>query len=245
MRAKTANEDIQVEFSLEEGKSWSNVIKYLYGESYFHERFNNDTALAAVRGTIFEVNLDRRYIHTIDHSVSIEDLESHTGSVLVVAGGILDTDTRKRRIQNEIDAIWNKANSDADIIYLNERMESLKKEILEHFGKENFMDIFLRKIGLQKTQSSMEALLTGNTSQWIQFENEMRAGGNSKRLMDIYQQFYGLENTEKLMNTKMKLRDLIIETAPADEKKVFLDDFARSTLYDSWNALKIGRGSVK
>lgn len=245
MRAKTANEDIQVEFSLEEGKSWSNVIKYLYGESYFHERFNNDTALAAVRGTIFEVNLDRKYIHTIDHSVSIEDLQSHTGSVLIVAGGILDTDTRKRRIQSEIDAIWNKANNDADIIYLNERMESLKKEILEHFGKENFMDMFLRKIGLQKTQSSMEALLTGNTSQWTQFENEMRAGGNSKSLMDIYQQFYGLENTEKLMNTKMKLRDLIIETAPADEKKVFLDDFARSTLYDSWNALKIGSGSVE
>lgn len=86
MRAKTANEDIQVDFSLEEGKSWSNVIKYLYGESYFHERFNNDTALAAVRGTIFEVNLDRKYIHTIDHAVSIEDVQSHTGSVFIVAG---------------------------------------------------------------------------------------------------------------------------------------------------------------
>ncbi|EKD44674.1 MAG: hypothetical protein ACD_71C00050G0003 [uncultured bacterium (gcode 4)] len=245
MRAKTANEDIQVEFSLEEGKSWSNVIKYLYGESYFHERFNNDTALAAVRGTIFEVNLDRKYIHTIDHSVSIEDLKSHTGSILIVAGGIFDTDTRKRRIQSEIDAIWNKANSDADIIYLNERMESLKKEILGRLGKENYLETFLQKIGLQKSQSSLEALITGDENGWIQFENEMRSGGNSGKLMDIYQSIYGLQNSKEIINTKMKLRNLIIETAPADEKKVFLDDFAQSTLYDSWNALKIGSGSIE
>lgn len=71
MRAETANRNIQVDFSLESGKSWSNVIKYMFGESYFHERFNDDTALAAVRGTVFEVNLDRNYVHTVDHSVSI------------------------------------------------------------------------------------------------------------------------------------------------------------------------------
>lgn len=63
--------------------------------------------------------------------------------------------------------------------------------------------------------------------------------------MDIYQQFYGLGNTEELLDTKMKLRDLIIETAPDDKKKAFLDDFARSTLYDSWGAMKIGTGSME
>lgn len=49
MQATTASENIQVDFSLEQGKSWSNVIHYYFGSSYFHERFNNDTALAAVR----------------------------------------------------------------------------------------------------------------------------------------------------------------------------------------------------
>lgn len=49
IQAQTANESIRIDFSLEEGKSWSNVIKYMFGDSYFHERFNNDTALAAVR----------------------------------------------------------------------------------------------------------------------------------------------------------------------------------------------------
>ena len=63
--------------------------------------------------------------------------------------------------------------------------------------------------------------------------------------MDIYQQFYGLQNTKELLNTKMKLRDLLIETASPEKKKNFLDDFARSTLYDSWNAGKIGNESVR
>lgn len=245
MRAKTANEDIQVDFSLESGKSWSNVIKYMFEDSYFHERFNNDTALAAVRWTVFEVNLDRRYIHTVDHAVSIEDIWSHTGSTFIVAGGVFDTDTRKVLIKNTIDEVWNQANNDADIMYLNERMETLKKEILGYTGQENYMEIFLQKIGLREANSSLEVLLTGNETKWIQFENEMRVKGNSKKLMNIYQEFYGLGNTEKLISTKMKLRDLIIETAPEDKKQMFLDDFARSTLYDSWNALKIGTGSVE
>ncbi len=86
MRANSANTGIQIDFSLEQGKSWSNVVKYMFGESYFHERFNNDTALAAVRGTVFEVNLDRKYIHTIDHAVSVQDIGNSTGSIFIVAG---------------------------------------------------------------------------------------------------------------------------------------------------------------
>ncbi len=58
----------------------------MFGDSYFHEQFNDDTALAAVRGTVFEINLDRKYIHTIDHAISVEDIGSHTGSTFVVAG---------------------------------------------------------------------------------------------------------------------------------------------------------------
>ena len=174
MRAETANTDIRVDFSLEQGKSWSNVIKYLYGDSYFHERFNNETALAAVRGTVFEVNLDRKYIHTIDHAVSVEDIGNHTGSLFVVAGGVFDTETRKALAQNTIDEAWNKINSDADIIYLNERMESLKKEILQNFGKENYMEKFLQKIGLKKSNDSLESLLSGDEIGWERFENEMK-----------------------------------------------------------------------
>lgn len=57
--------------------------------------------------------------------------------------------------------------------------------------------------------------------------------------MDIYQEFYGLKNTEKLIETKMKLRDILVATAGEEDKQTLLTDFARSTLYDSWDALEI------
>ncbi|OIP54217.1 hypothetical protein AUK10_01305 [Candidatus Gracilibacteria bacterium CG2_30_37_12] len=246
MQAKTANENIQINFSLESGKTWSNVVKYMFGDSYFHEQFNDDTALAAVRGTVFEINLDRKYIHTIDHAISVEDIGSHTGSTFVVAGGLLDTDTRNILLKNKIDELWNKANNDADVIYLNQRMEALKKQIFESkIGQKNYMNTFLQEIGLQKTKVSLDTLLTDNTAGWTQFANSMKEGNNSQHLMDIYQQFYGLHNTDKIVDTKMKLRDLVLKTAPADKKQTLLTDFARSTLYDSWNMTIIGSGNIE
>lgn len=174
MRAKTANEDIQIDFSLHEGKSWSNVIKYYFGNSYFHERFNNDTALAAVRGTVFEVNLDRKYIHTIDHAVSIENIQGNTGSVFVVAGGVFDTDTRRTIIREKIDKVWNETNANADIVYLNERMEILNKAILSQLGSSNYLQIFLQKMGLQKDPTYLRALIQGDQEAWGVFEQEMK-----------------------------------------------------------------------
>lgn len=244
MQASTANENIQVDFSLEQGKSWSNVIRYYFGSSYFHERFNNDTALAAVRWTVFEVNLDHKYIHTIDHAVSIEDIGSHTGSTFVVAGGILDTDTRRVLLQDKLDTAWNELNTNADIIYLNAKLEALKQTILQSAGQKNYLDIVLQKLGIATEKPSLEVLLSGDPAALNQFGEAVKKGNNSKELLDIYQQFYGLENTQTVLSAKMKLRDLIIETAPAEQKNTFLTDFARSTLYDSWNKLQLGTGSI-
>lgn len=86
MKAKSISENIEIDFSLEQGKSWSNVIRYLYDTSYFHERFNDETALATVRGTVFEINLDNQYVHTVDHSILVEDLKNKGKTVLVTAG---------------------------------------------------------------------------------------------------------------------------------------------------------------
>ena len=80
---------------------------------------------------------------------------------------------------------------------------------------------------------------------WKQFESSMKTGSNSGKLMDIYQEFYGLQNNGNLLDTKIKLRDLIIETSPEDKKKTLLDDFARSTLYDSWDAATTGSGNIE
>lgn len=81
----TRKAEIRIDFSLESGKTWSNVIRYMFGESYFHQRFNGNHSLAAVRGTVFEVNLDKGYVHTVDHAISLTD--QATGTDVTVAEG--------------------------------------------------------------------------------------------------------------------------------------------------------------
>lgn len=106
------------------------------------------------------------------------------------------------------------------------------------------MEILLERAGLKKTDTSLQALLSGDEAQWARLEQTAKKTGDTAQLLDIYQAFYGLPNTEATIDTKMRLRDLIIETASTVQKKNFLDDFARSSLYDSWSAETIGTGSV-
>lgn len=244
MRAKTANTDIRIDFSLESGKSWSNVVKYLFGDSRFHERFNDDAAVAAVRGTVFEVNLDKKYLHTVDHGVSVQGTINAMKEIMVVTDGVISTETMQILNKEDIDAAWNELNRNEDLIYLNERMDAVRKQILTQSSQTNRMDALLQKIGLKKTDSSLQALLSGDEAEWTNLEQTMKKAKDTTKLLDIYQAFYGLPNTDTTINTKVRLRDMILESLPAEQKKNFLDDFARSTLYDSWSAEVLGTGSI-
>ena len=53
------NGSTQVEISMSEGKTWSNIVRMLDPNSSFKQRFDHDQKVAAVRGTQFGVNLDK------------------------------------------------------------------------------------------------------------------------------------------------------------------------------------------
>ena len=61
--------NINISFELTEGKTWSDVINFIWEESYFHQSFADTTA--AVRGTIFEVNLENDYVYLDKHEVKL------------------------------------------------------------------------------------------------------------------------------------------------------------------------------
>ncbi|MDP2103851.1 MAG: FecR domain-containing protein, partial [Candidatus Gracilibacteria bacterium] len=223
MKAKSISENIQIDFSLEQGKSWSNVIRYLYDTSYFHERFNNETALATVRGTVFEINLDNQYVHTVDHSISVEDLKNKGKSVLVTAGGVLDTRSMQILLRKKLDEAWNTLNKSEDIMYMNERMEMVKKQLGGYLS------------GDQKTWDTLQKTI----------ESDKDTEKTKATLMNMYQEINGLQNTPEVLSTKMRLRDLIIQSSDEGEKQQFLSDFARFTLYDSWKAPPTQTGTVQ
>ncbi len=60
---------INISFKLEKGKTWSQVVSFIWEWSYFHQSFADKTA--AIRWTIFEVNLEKDYLYVEKHEVKL------------------------------------------------------------------------------------------------------------------------------------------------------------------------------
>ena len=63
--------NIKISFELKKWKTWSDVISFIWSDSYFHQTFADTTA--AVRWTTFEVNLDKDYVYVDKHEVTLTD----------------------------------------------------------------------------------------------------------------------------------------------------------------------------
>ena len=61
--------NINISFKLEKWKTWSNVISFIWKDSHFHQEFADTTA--AVRWTVFEVNLEKDYLYVESHEVKL------------------------------------------------------------------------------------------------------------------------------------------------------------------------------
>ncbi|HPV63586.1 MAG TPA: FecR domain-containing protein [Fervidobacterium sp.] len=69
---------VQIRFETESGKTWSNVIRSLLPDSFFEQSYDNGTYVATVRGTVFEVNLEKDYAHAVKHGISIRNTKQNT-----------------------------------------------------------------------------------------------------------------------------------------------------------------------
>jgi len=61
--------NINISFELITGRTWSNVVSFIGKDSSFTQTF--DWIEAWVRGTVFDVDLDKEFIHVSDHSVEL------------------------------------------------------------------------------------------------------------------------------------------------------------------------------
>ncbi len=60
---------INISFELLNWKTWSTVLSFLWKGSYFNETFHD--SVAAVRWTVFDINLENNYLYVIDHKVNL------------------------------------------------------------------------------------------------------------------------------------------------------------------------------
>lgn len=83
---------IEIEATLMEGKIYTNMIRTLYPGSKMTVNVPRHNIVAGVRGTEFSLNLDKNYIHSIDHAVMLEKVGIFGKNSLLLPGEIAKAD---------------------------------------------------------------------------------------------------------------------------------------------------------
>ena len=134
MLALAGYEKIQIGFSLKKGKIWSTVVRALIGDSYFETNLPKNDIIAWVRGTIYEINLDKGYIHAINHAVSLRD--SSNKQIILMPGDIVDSENILLKRGGELlDNTWLHLNMEYDAAYEAFRTSKVSLSKRENSGK--------------------------------------------------------------------------------------------------------------
>ncbi|MBB1564749.1 FecR domain-containing protein [Candidatus Gracilibacteria bacterium] len=207
--------DINIFFRLFSGKTWSNVISYMGEDSYFKQSFGDTEA--AVRGTVFSVDLDRDYLQVESHKV---DLTSEK------YGKVEVTENKQLKL------------SDFSFISLEDFIKFFKDkvffEINQKMDKEYLMKLAL---DLQKNLDRLIAATSRKVDDLTGVEREKLYA----ELMSQYQQinFATSSVSEELFNLKISLKEKLIKLTPDSQKSSLLDTLSYD-LKDIFNTKNFG-----
>ncbi len=130
MYANTHYDKIEISMSLKKGKIWTRVVRTMIGDSYFETKLPKNDIVAAVRGTTFEINLEKNYIHAVRHNINLSDGLFHRVSLF--PGEIVDSENILiKYTRATLDSTWNEINALADSVYDQKRLERVNQFLEE------------------------------------------------------------------------------------------------------------------
>ncbi|MCK9272376.1 FecR family protein [Candidatus Gracilibacteria bacterium] len=220
----------RVKFNLDSGKSWSNIIRYLDKNSYFIETYENGRLAATVRGTVFEINLTNNYIHSVNHSIAIEDTETKE-EYNIPEGEAREIKNILQIVQEKLlEKSWIDWNKNEDLIYINELINKWKNEISKTINDNDLKNLLTNIVdGKSENIDSLKEKIQKITTNKEDY---------NKVLLNLYQNINFLPNSAKNLEIKNSLREEIINSATGINKQNFIDDFMRLNLFDYFDAVK-------
>jgi len=123
--------DINISFELIAWKTWSNIVSFIWSDSSFTQTFEGIEAW--VRGTVFDVDLEKQFIHASDHSVEITDQQGET--FILSEWSILNLESFSlidfsQYIKNIRDSAWTELNENLDQNYISELRSDLESSFI-------------------------------------------------------------------------------------------------------------------
>ena len=129
---------INISFNLLKWKTWSNIITIMWNDSYFEQEVK--WSIAAVRGTVFEVNYENDYIRTIEHEINLKNINWET--IILKENEMFSLkESIIKDLKDLIDNSWEILNKKLDKEYF----EKLTKELLMRLGNNNIFEKLFNK----------------------------------------------------------------------------------------------------
>lgn len=195
---------INIWFELLSWKSWSNVVSFLWEDSYFKEYFRDSEA--AVRWTIFNVDLNNDYLNVTDHKVKFTN---SWRSIIINENKPFSLKTfdfiaLEEYIKNLKDSTWEKINTKIDM----ELFAWLKEQLNTDFNNlVKFKDIDINSI-INDTERREELY---------------------NKLLTDYQKLNFIKSEDSdLFKTKLELKEVLFKLSSEENK----DELVQNTLYD-------------
>ncbi len=184
-------DSIKISMDLKRWKTWNNVVRTMLGDSYFETKLPKNNIVAAVRGTVYEINLDGGYIHAVTHSMRLSDISGKSLSLLPWEL-VSSENIWIRKGKELLDTTWERINTRIDTLYLESRSQLITKQKNLLSGKENSQNIwdqFVRKI--LSLFPSFDAL---NISHLIETGNiNELLKSNTETLVTYYQKYQWID----------------------------------------------------
>ena len=195
-------DQVNILFRLFSGKTWSNVVTYLWEDSYFNQTYS-DTEIA-VRWTVYVVDADNDYLQVESHKVELTNKQFGKKEV---------TENKQLKLSN------------FEFISLDDFIKFFKDkwffELNQKLDKEYLLKLSLE---VEKKVKDFVYFAGKNIDNLTKEQREKLY----KTILSSYQDlnFVSLENSEKLFNLKIALKEKLIDLAPDTEKPSLLSTFS-------------------
>lgn len=195
-------DQVNILFRLFSGKTWSNVVTYLWEDSYFNQTYS-DTEIA-VRWTVYVVDADNDYLQVESHKVELTNKQFGKKEV---------TENKQLKLSN------------FEFISLDDFIKFFKDkwffELNQKLDKEYLLKLSLE---VEKRVKDFVYFAGKNIDNLTKEQREKLY----KTILSSYQNlnFVSLENSEKLFNLKIALKEKLIDLAPDIEKPSLLSTFS-------------------
>lgn len=196
---------MNISFNLLSWKTWSNVVSFFWEWSYFKENFRDTEA--AVRWTIFDVDLNKDYLYVVDHKVQLTN--GSWDVIEVTENNPINLQNfsfigLERFIKSLKDVDWEQSNLSLDNQFVVALRSRLDKDI-KNISKYRDLDINSYLNDSEKKQELYNELLSN------------------------YQKLNFVKSDDiELFNAKLELKDKLLQLSDESNKSILVN----STLYD-------------